>query len=124
MTLYSMFAIGVVEDHLQYDKHVSEMLHIYPEHGIKRLSAEESPKTLSVLDLLHHTSTPMGSRCLRDWLHKPLQIVNAILYRQRYVRLFVENVDKLSTLRDGVHGLKNFPDMEKLGTCTMPHGQK
>lgn len=65
----------------------------------------------SLLSVLDHTLTPMGSRLMRRWLLLPLKDLNRIRQRQSVVRLFAEHEElykKTATL------LKHIGDLERL----------
>lgn len=68
------------------------------------LELEELFKTID------HTLTPLGRRCLKDWLYHPLRTKTLILQRQEAVTLLKDNPriqQELSRL------LRNIPDIEK-----------
>ncbi len=83
------------------------------------LSGEEGPTLLSVLD---HCETPMGSRLLRRWLHHPLRENAPVLERQNVISAFLSApagndtlnaVAPLDTLRQA---LNRYPDIERIAT--------
>jgi DNA mismatch repair protein MutS len=71
----------------------------------------------TLIGVLDHTLTPMGSRMLKRWLHAPLRSVDQICRR-------LDAVDELvrsDVLRPGVRGiLQRFGDLERLNArvCT------
>ena len=71
-------------------------------------STAESKSLYSILD---STLTPMGARLLRRWLSFPLKDVKTIEQRQALVKLFVDNPDLLSAVRDS---LAPIQDLERL----------
>ncbi len=60
---------------------------------------KDAPKNSTLCGALARTITPMGARCLRDWLSQPLASVDAIQRRQQAVQSFVENSPTLEALR-------------------------
>jgi DNA mismatch repair protein MutS len=67
-----------------------------------------APTLLSVLD---HTATRMGSRLLRDWITAPSIDIEEIGDRQRAVAELVDDPDLLGALSDSLDGV---PDLERL----------
>jgi DNA mismatch repair protein MutS len=65
----------------------------------------------SLLGVLDHTVTPMGSRLLRQWVSKPLLDVSAIKRRQNGVTLFFDDGLGRAELRQA---LKPLNDLERL----------
>jgi DNA mismatch repair protein MutS len=65
----------------------------------------------TLIEVLDATSTPMGARCLRDWLAHPLREVEPILHRQRSVGELVEAPFLREELRQG---LARMLDVERL----------
>ncbi len=81
------------------------------------LSGEAAPTLLSLLD---HCQTPMGSRLLRKWLHHPLRDNRAVQARQLRIQAFlaptgmdIHATQALSTIRQQ---LNNLPDIERIST--------
>ena len=71
----------------------------------------------TLLGVLDHTLTPMGSRMLKRWLHAPLRSVEQIRHRLDAVEELVQS----ESLRPGVRGiLERFGDLERLNArvCT------
>ncbi|MBN2260897.1 MAG: DNA mismatch repair protein MutS [Clostridiales bacterium] len=65
----------------------------------------------SLIWVLNQTKTAMGYRMLKNWLSKPLRNLDKIHYRQRVIRLFIEN----DILRDDLeNNLKKVYDLERL----------
>ena len=72
------------------------------------LSGDTQGTLFAVLD---HTLTPMGSRLLRRWVHRPLRKRSSIIERQEAVKDLVES----DTLRTAVRGdLLHMGDLERL----------
>ena len=65
----------------------------------------------SLLWVLDKTKTPMGARCLRSWLERPLLNVTAIRKRNAAVASLVENTIVREELTSAMTGLG---DMERL----------
>ena len=65
----------------------------------------------SLLWVLDKTKTPMGARCLRSWLERPLLSVTAITKRNAAVAALVENTIQREELIAAMTGLG---DMERL----------
>ncbi len=60
---------------------------------------QDAPRQATLLGALNRTVTPMGARRLRDWLSQPLSAREPIRRRQESVRLFLENVEVLESVR-------------------------
>jgi DNA mismatch repair protein MutS len=60
---------------------------------------KDAPKNSSLCGALARTITPMGARCLRDWLSQPLASVEAIQRRQAAVQSFLTNTAMLEAVR-------------------------
>ncbi len=72
-------------------------------------SANENATTL--LRVIDHTVTPMGSRLLRRWMLLPLKEKSQIEKRHSVVEYFTSQMDDLEKL---VHELKQVGDLERL----------
>ena len=59
----------------------------------------EAPRSASLFGTLDCTVTPMGARCLRRWLSRPLARPEAIRERQEIVALWVDNPGILADFR-------------------------
>ncbi len=70
-------------------------------------------KNATVLSVLDHTVTAMGSRLLRQWLVRPLVEVHAINERLDAVTEITKEVKLRLELR---HTLKNIPDLERISS--------
>ncbi|MEG1999864.1 MAG: DNA mismatch repair protein MutS [Evtepia sp.] len=74
-------------------------------------SLRNNEKRGSLLWVLDHTGTSMGSRLLRGWLERPLLSPRTIAERQNGVREFVDT----PILRaESIHALRGIPDLERL----------
>ncbi len=70
----------------------------------------DAPKSASLFGALNLTVTPMGARCLRQWISQPLAQRGPILERQSVVAAWLERPDYLEEFR-GL--LKNVRDLER-----------
>jgi len=66
----------------------------------------------SLLEVLDHTATPMGSRRLRQWVLYPLLDERKIRERQEGIAELVENYGEHQALREAVRSIR---DLERLG---------
>ena len=64
----------------------------------------------SLLNIINHTVTPMGSRLLNRWIILPLLEKSLINERQDFVQ-FIGNLDLLKNIRTT---LKNISDIERI----------
>jgi DNA mismatch repair protein MutS len=60
---------------------------------------KDAPRNATLYGALHKTVTPMGARCLRDWLSQPLANVEQITRRQEAVQSFLANAESLAAFR-------------------------
>jgi DNA mismatch repair protein MutS len=65
----------------------------------------------TVCDLLDRTETPMGARCLRDWILHPLLSVSAISARQEKIQLLLDHPKTAEQIRSQ---LEKIRDLERL----------
>lgn len=70
----------------------------------------DAPKNASLYGALNGTVTPMGARCLRQWISQPLSQRKPILERQQVVGLWLDQPELLGHFR-GL--LKNVKDLER-----------
>jgi DNA mismatch repair protein MutS len=80
-------------DYLYLD--VSTMRHLEILEPLHR----DAPKTATLYGAVNRTVTPMGARCLRDWLSQPLAGLEAIRRRQEAVLSWTEQDESLSRFR-------------------------
>ncbi len=73
--------------------------------------AADGSRSTSLVAVLDHTSTRMGSRLLRDWVTVPSIDIEEIGERQRAVAELVEDADLLGAMTAALDGL---PDLERL----------
>ena len=89
---------------LQMDANTLDHLDLLP-------NAASTGKTL--LDVLDHTSTPMGGRLIRRWVSAPLRRAEDIHQRQDRVAHFLDNKERRSSLKAQLCG---WPDIERILT--------
>lgn len=127
----AIIAAGAIFHYLKETRH-DQLGHIT---GISRIEREEfvwmdrftirnlelfnsnSPDGVSLLDIIDHTRSPMGSRLLKRWLAMPLKKVNAIEGRQLTVEAFMkkhELAEDVSQLLQEIHDLERL--VSKLST--------
>lgn len=68
----------------------------------------DAPRATSLFGVLHRTATPMGARCLRDWLSQPLASVAAIAARQDAVAAWLGEPDLLERFRAGLAEVRDL----------------
>ncbi len=73
--------------------------------------AADGSRTASLVAVLDHTSTRMGSRLLRDWITAPSNQLEEIAERQRGVAELADDVDLLTAVTERLDGI---PDLERL----------
>jgi DNA mismatch repair protein MutS len=73
--------------------------------------AADGTRRGSLIGILDHTRTRMGSRLLRDWLVRPSIDLEEIGERQRAVAELVDGAELLQNLRAA---LEDLPDLERL----------
>ncbi len=71
----------------------------------------QNTESVSLLDIIDKTLSPMGSRTLKRWLALPLTSLSQIQNRHRVVATFVENNEIRQKVRDH---LKKVNDIERL----------
>jgi len=59
----------------------------------------DAPRNACLYGALQRTVTPMGARCLRDWLTQPLADCASIRRRQEVVQTWIEQGEELARLR-------------------------
>ena len=59
----------------------------------------DAPRNSTLYGALHKTVTPMGARCLRDWLSQPLAHVEQITRRQEAVHSFLGSTSAMEAFR-------------------------
>ncbi len=92
------------DDHLVVDR--SSLVNLEIER------AADGSRRGSLVDVLDHCRTRMGSRRLRDWLIRPSLDIEEIAERHRAVAELVDDPSLLTHLREAVDGI---PDLERLG---------
>ncbi len=76
-----------------------------------------SPDGVSLLEVIDHTQSPMGSRLLKRWLAMPLKSITAINERQAIVEAFLKDdalADEVAQLLNEIHDLERL--VSKLST--------
>jgi DNA mismatch repair protein MutS len=91
-------------DHLVVDR--SSLVNLEIERGA------DGSRRGSLVAVLDHCRTRMGSRRLRDWLVRPCLDIEEIAERHRAVAELADDPSLLTALRDAVDGI---PDLERLG---------
>jgi len=108
---------GNLSSHLILDRTASECINLLPPRHAGKSSVEVggSRSNNSLLGILDHCKTRMGSRLLEMWLRQPLVRLKDILYRQNAVRYLVEEEPLgRDRLRDeGLSSLRGF-DLDAL----------
>lgn len=101
-------------------KHINKLRRIANDHfmwldsfTVRNLEIFHSPHpdSVTLLDILNHTLTPMGTRMLRRWLALPLSQVEPIRLRQNTVDFLLKHPEVALPLAEE---LKNMPDIERL----------
>ncbi len=84
--------------------------------NLELIASAQGHRKGSLLGVLDRTSTPMGARCLRQWLLYPLLDEKTIRLRQDGVQEFAESY----SLREALKlGLKKIQDLERLAGRTV-----
>ena len=73
-----------------------------------QLIPETSGDSISLLQSLDKTRTPMGKRTLKDWLLRPLMNIKRINQRQEAINSLVQDVSTCSRLRDLLSGTRDI----------------
>ena len=68
----------------------------------------DAPRSATLYGALNRTVTPMGARCLRDWLSQPLANVNSIARRQEAVQSWLENSAALDAFRGALAAVRDL----------------
>jgi DNA mismatch repair protein MutS len=79
--------------------------------NLEIVEAADGSRSTSLVSVLDHTATRMGSRLLRDWITVPSVDLEEIGERQRAVAELVEDPDLMVALSSAIDGL---PDLERL----------
>ena len=77
------------------------------------LTRSNHPSGISLLDIIDHTSTPMGSRMLNKWLVLPLKTIVEINARLNRVEFLYEDESKREKLKAA---LKAIGDLERVSS--------
>jgi DNA mismatch repair protein MutS len=68
----------------------------------------DAPRLATLWGVFNRTVTPMGARCLRDWLSQPLAAVQPIVRRQAAVQTWVDNSSALELFRQALAGVRDL----------------
>ncbi|MBI5384219.1 MAG: DNA mismatch repair protein MutS [Verrucomicrobia bacterium] len=68
----------------------------------------DAPRTATLYGALNRTVTPMGARCLRDWLSQPLGTVESIVCRQEAVQTWLEHGAELDAFRQQLSSVRDL----------------
>ena len=68
----------------------------------------DAPRSATLYGALNRTVTPMGARCLRDWLSQPLAAVEPIVRRQEAVQSWMDNTAALESFRAALAGVRDL----------------
>ena len=77
------------------------------------LTRSNHPSGISLLDVIDHTSTPMGSRMLHKWLVLPLKTIGEINARLNRVEFLYEEESKREKLKSS---LRAIGDLERVSS--------
>jgi DNA mismatch repair protein MutS len=81
-------------EHINSIKRIDEQEHVWIDSfTLKNLEIIESNHSngISLLDIIDHTISPMGSRLMKNWLLFPLLDLNQIIYRQEAVEYILSD---------------------------------
>lgn len=93
----------VEQDHYVWmDKFTIRNLELYTSHN---------PEAVTLLDIIDHTISPMGSRLLKRWLALPLKNIDQIQKRHAIVKSLTRNDDLFRTITAQI---KHISDLERL----------
>ncbi len=73
----------------------------------------DAPREATLFGVLNHTATPMGARCLRDWLARPLASTREISCRQRAVQALIDGPGRHASIRERLGPVR---DLERTAT--------
>jgi len=68
----------------------------------------DAPRAATLYGALQRTVTPMGARCLRDWLSQPLAAVEPIRRRQEVVQTWLDHSEALGAFRAELAGVRDL----------------
>ena len=68
----------------------------------------DAPRAATLYGALNRTVTPMGARCLRDWLSQPLAAVEPIVRRQEAVQSWLDSTAALESFRAALAGVRDL----------------
>lgn len=68
----------------------------------------DAPRTATLYGALNRAVTPMGARCLRDWLSQPLAAVEPIVRRQDAVQTWLDHGAELDFFRQQLASVRDL----------------
>ncbi len=123
----SICAAGALVEYLTetHKAGLTHITHIQPYHRQSTLKLDDSTRRSleitrtmregkregSLLAVLDSTVTPMGARCLSDWLSNPLTDQQQIVSRHEAIDELIDNMDLINDFRDT---LNSIYDLERL----------
>jgi DNA mismatch repair protein MutS len=69
---------------------------------------KDAPRSATLYGALNRTVTPMGARCLRDWLSQPLATVEPIQRRQAAAQTWLDHTAALDGFRQALSGVRDL----------------
>ncbi|MCX6906199.1 MAG: DNA mismatch repair protein MutS [Verrucomicrobia bacterium] len=69
---------------------------------------KDAPRSSTLYGALNRTVTPMGARCLRDWLSQPAAAVGTILRRQEAVQDWLDHGELLDKFRQALAEVRDL----------------
>lgn len=75
------------------------------------LSLQDHSRKNTLLNILDHTSTPMGARLMHHWVKQPLLSVNEITLRQEGIQTFLNDENSFEKIKEQLNAIR---DLERL----------
>ncbi len=101
-------------DHIQSISRIAEDLYVWMDRFTVRnleLYGGNSVNSVSLLNVIDKTISPMGGRLLKRWLALPLKDLKPIQQRQEQVQFLIDNEDFFDII---TYQLKQISDLERL----------
>ncbi|CAM1341308.1 DNA mismatch repair protein MutS [Tenacibaculum amylolyticum] len=101
-------------EHIQSVSRIAEDLYVWMDRfTVKNLElyGGNSVNSVSLLDIIDKTISPMGGRLLKRWLALPLKDLKPIQQRQEQVQFLIDNESFFDTV---TYQLKQISDLERL----------
>ncbi len=101
-------------EHIQSISRIAEDLYVWMDRfTVKNLElyGGNSVNSVSLLNVIDKTISPMGGRLLKRWLALPLKDLKPIQQRQEQVQFLIDNEDFFDTI---TYQLKQISDLERL----------